>query len=73
MSALQDGAVSRYFVVKSHQWRGSLRRILVIGRQCVATHELSDYKLTNSYNCNEIREFFPITSEEDHNTVTTGG
>lgn len=38
----------------------------------MATHELSDYKLTNSYNCNEIREFFPITSEEDQNTVTTG-
>lgn len=73
MSTHQDGVVvSRYYVIKNHQWRGSLRRILVIGRQNVATHEVADYKLTNSYNCTEIRDFFPITSEEDQNTVTTG-
>lgn len=38
----------------------------------MATHECSDYKLTNSYSCSDVRDFFPINSEDDHNTVTTG-
>lgn len=50
----------------------SLKRILVISPQHVSTHEASDYKLTNTYLCSEIRDFFPITTEEESNTITTG-
>lgn len=46
--------------------------MLVINQQNVATYDITEYKLTNSYFCQDIKEFFPITSEEDSNTVTTG-
>nr|XP_027203282.1 dnaJ homolog subfamily C member 13-like [Dermatophagoides pteronyssinus] len=63
---------SRYFVIKSHQWRGNLRRLLVIEPPNVATYDLAEYKLTNSYYCNDIREFHPIISDEESMTVMTG-
>uniref|UniRef100_A0A834R1S3 DnaJ -like protein subfamily C member 13 n=1 Tax=Sarcoptes scabiei TaxID=52283 RepID=A0A834R1S3_SARSC len=68
----QNRNVSRYAVTKIHSWRGNYRRLLVIESQKVATFDPSDFKLTNVYACNEIREFQPIVNDEDANTITTG-